>query len=398
MNTEDIKTSRRTIQGVGGPLVTMVVPDSFNVNSYVDYDQYNGRGYPYNFTITADSPDKTCQLSYYAPVQYLDDHMNPFTDNAMNDWGSLMHHYVSPEEIMENWAQSTLFNCNNVRLVKQIDFSDNQKVQQEKGQKIYQSYLKQGYRTLNWFVHKGLIREYAYTYDGYHRRRSFAMVVEATDYTNRAPAPSSFVQTAQMGMPNFYGSIFPGLEFNQQKQEYTYVTSSCTSFTLYNLKIIDCLEVDYPGLYKKAFLPLVNNAVVFTDELRADFNKRQADLDSRLAKQREQKREVEKIQREMRASHAESQRRIAAIRANTMDEISRMQRDTYEKQQASNHRIMQGWSDVIQGNTRFTDRYGDEHVIRTYDRYAYKRGDTYVTSDTPLDMPYDFEELKLKKW
>ena len=188
------------------------------------------------------------------------------------------------------------------------------------------------------------------------------------------------------------------MEFNQQKQEYTYITASCTSFTLYNLKMIDCLEADYPELYKKAFLPLNNNAVNFTDELKADYRKRQDELDARVASQGEQKREVEKSQREMHASHNESVRRNAKIWSDTQKEISQMQRDTYQKQQESNRRINQGWSDVILGNSRFIDHYGNEHVLRTYDRYAYKRGDTYVTSDSPLDMPYDFEELKPKKW
>ncbi len=203
MITYDIKTSRRTIKSDRIPIITMVVPDNFFVNSYTDYNLYNGRGYPYGFSITADSPDKTCQLSYWSPILYLDDHMNQFVDGQMNDYGSLMHHYEPPEDIMENWAQGTLANCSNVRMVKQIDFSDNQRTQQEKGMKIQQDYARTGYRKLNWFVHKGFIREYAYTYDGYKRRRSLAMVVEATDYTNRAPVPSYMMQASQFGFGNF---------------------------------------------------------------------------------------------------------------------------------------------------------------------------------------------------
>ena len=56
------------------------------------------------------------------------------------------------------------------------------------------------------------------------------------------------------------------------------------------------------------------------------------------------------------------------------------------------------WGDVNQGNTRFVDRYGNEHVIHTYNNYAYKSGDTYVTSDSPLDHSYDWEELEKKKY
>ena len=56
------------------------------------------------------------------------------------------------------------------------------------------------------------------------------------------------------------------------------------------------------------------------------------------------------------------------------------------------------WSDTFRGDTRFVDKYGDEHVIHTYDNYAYKNGDTYVTSDSPLDHGWDWEELEKKKY
>ena len=54
---------------------------------------------------------------------------------------------------------------------------------------------------------------------------------------------------------------------------------------------------------------------------------------------------------------------------------------------------------VLEGNTRFVDRHGDEHVIHTYNNYAYKNGDSYVTIDSKLfDAGSDWEELEKKKY
>ena len=49
-------------------------------------------------------------------------------------------------------------------------------------------------------------------------------------------------------------------------------------------------------------------------------------------------------------------------------------------------------------NSSYTDRYGSEHVIHSTDKYAYRKGDTYVTSNHPLDYGYDWEELDKKKY
>ena len=79
-------------------------------------------------------------------------------------------------------------------------------------------------------------------------------------------------------------------------------------------------------------------------------------------------------------------------------EIEAIRRSSYENTQKSQAKVREMWSDTFRGDTRFVDKYGDEHVIHTYDNYAYKNGDTYVTSDSPLDHGWDWEELEKKKY
>ena len=72
--------------------------------------------------------------------------------------------------------------------------------------------------------------------------------------------------------------------------------------------------------------------------------------------------------------------------------------DSYEKRNKSQSKIREMWSDTILDNTRFVDKYGDEHVVHTLDRHVYKKGDSYISSDSSLDLGYDWEELEKKKY
>ena len=70
----------------------------------------------------------------------------------------------------------------------------------------------------------------------------------------------------------------------------------------------------------------------------------------------------------------------------------------YENRQRSDAKIREMRNDAMMGYTRYTDRYGSEHVIHSTDRYAYRKSDTYVTGNSPLDYGYGWEELEKKKY
>ena len=105
-----------------------------------------------------------------------------------------------------------------------------------------------------------------------------------------------------------------------------------------------------------------------------------------------------RIQREADERRRQSNKELYDYVRKTQQEISDMRKDSYEKQKKAHDRVMEQWTDTIRGNTRFVDKQGNEHVIHTYNDYAFKKGDDYITSNSSLDHFSDWEELEKKKY
>ena len=193
-------------------------------------------------------------------------------------------------------------------------------------------------------------------------------------------------------------SVFKDMHYDANKGAYVRLTLNETGWTARQLFTLDCKLEDYEFAYRNIFDPIRKNGVGICDDIWNDYRQMQKEIDAKKQRLREEKREVARIQREANEQSRQSRQELYDYVRKTQQETHDILNSSYENHRKSQAKVREMWGDVNQGNTRFVDKYGNEHVIHTYDNYAYKSGDTYVTSNDPLDHSYDWEELKKKKY
>ncbi len=391
MNVKNITIKKQTF-ALDIPYVRMMAPEGWEKSVKKYPDSYNGYGYPYDFKVTSTSPDHSCTLNYHCPSRCVDDHLNPRKDYVVDEYGRLHCGCYLVEDILDQWAASALGKYENFHFIKQFDHKGNAEKQAEKEARILKEYEKNGgLDVLNWYVYKGVIREYGYTFKGHSFIRAYSMVLDAVDYVKwKTVYVSPFATLDLMRM------VYPYLQYDQDRGQYIYVAYGLTSWMTKDIFSMDCLASDFDGLYQKVFLPAINEGVNLCDELSRDLSSTQKKIDERNAKLRKETEEAAKLRNDMKIKKMQDNRAQRAYFSQTQKDISALRQDSYKKKQATDARVRNAWSDAIRGDTRFEDRYGREHVIRTYDNHAYRSGDTYVTSNSPLDTPFGWEELKKK--
>ena len=234
-------------------------------------------------------------------------------------------------------------------------------------------------------------------------------MVRSTEYAYWSPMPDSIVRAlndpfmARMAKQMMEG--FANARYDDSLHEWIYTYSHYRDWRIESRLILDCREEVFAETMREVFQPAVRQGVHLTEQMRERVSAEQKAINET---NRQKRAAEEQVNRENRARKeqqraAEEERRQRHKQAqdqirNTYREISEIRKSAWENQQKSQAKTREIWSDAIRGDTRFTDRYGNEHVIHTYNDHAYKRGDTYVTSDSPLDHDWDWEELKKKKY
>lgn len=401
----------RTIcqEGTGLPLVQMWLPDDWKETVTVNPKVQTGYGEPEFITVSVVSPDRHSNVYYQSAFHYRDDLLSE-TASGYDSYGNLRRKFMTPEAFVDYLAS--------------IDFKENStevSVFSEKewdtNPAQYDRYLKNvtgnadndPYSAIGEVYCKGYQRIYSYKHKGYARKRLYSLIIRSTEYAYWAPVPELI--TRSLNDP-FMASIaqrtiknFPNARYEKTLNEWVYTISWFKDWRIDQRIILDSPESQFEELRNTVLRPLVSHGVYYTNELRARTDSRQKTANEINRKKREEESRQRAAQKqendrrraeeeERRARHRQAQESLRK----TQREISDIRRSMYENTQKSQAKTREIWGDAIRGDTRFTDKYGDEHVIHTYNNYAYKNGDTYVTSDSPLDHDWDWEELEKKKY
>ena len=410
MSTDEIKLNKVTLKetDTGKDMVIMKVPEGWTSVVTTDRNSYRGNGQPFFVKVRLNSGDGRTSVWYLSGLHYRDDHMESHQDFTTDLYGNLYRKFLKVEDYIELLAKADLDDVTDLKFVRQTDWSSNAE-EQEKLRRKRIDELTDPMQVVDRVYRKGAVREYSFQRNGYKRRRVYSAVIQGVEYAAWKEVPWAVTQyltdpfmqdIAQMGM-----RLYPNAQYDKTLRKWIYTTDYYTDWGIRQILIMDAPESEFDRSYKKVFLPLVNFGVGYTENLRAEADQMQAERSSRDRKKRA---EIEAIQRQkqaeadkQRAAEEEKRKRDQEAREKlrqTQNEIADIRRSMYENSQKTQAKVREMWTDTFRGDTRFVDKYGDEHVIHTYDNYAYKSGDRYVTSDSPLDHGWDWEELEKKKY
>jgi len=220
-------------------------------------------------------------------------------------------------------------------------------------------------------------------------------IVDGLDYCHWQDVQSPYALSMTGVNPSV---VYPNYRYDENKGHYVYTDIFQYDWNFYRHIEMDVLKEDYEYAYKNIFVPIINHGVKICDDIWQDFRKENERLSEQRAARREDKKQAQQIRKQMQDNARKARNETYDYIRKTQQEIAAMRKDSYEKQKQSHERVMEQWTDTIRGNTRFVDKHGDEHVLHTYDDYAYKKGDSYITSDSSLDHFSDYEELEKKKY
>ena len=392
----------------GKELVSILVPEGWTSVCTENKNRYNGYGQSISVQADIRMPDNSTAVFYSSALHYRNDHLKTYKDFTSDMYGNLHRKAVTIDEFLERRAKESLKEVTNLKFVKQI-VKDGHAQKEAEIRKKKEEKLENNYSLIDTVYYRQAIREYSFERNGYKRKRALSATIEAVEYVNWAPLPERIVQgmndpfmrdVAKMMMASFKNA-----RFDQNLNQWIYTISYYVDWNVTGLFIMDAPEKTYDELFKNVFIPIVTGGASYTDTFRNDLKVQQAKIDaSNKTKRDEQEKKNETLKEEQKRQRAiEEQNRQRRKETwdyvhKTNQEIAAMRKDTWEKQQKSQAKIREMWGDTLRGDTRFVDKYGDEHVIHTYDKYAYKSGSTYVTSDSPLDHGWDWEELEKKKY
>ena len=410
MSTSEIKLNRVTIKesDTGRDMIIMKAPEGWVNTVTTDRKSYRGSGQPFLVQAKSLSPDKQTALYYTSGLHYRDSHLEEYRDFSTDLYGNLYRKFMTVENFLKGYAERDLKDVKDRKFIRQVDWSDNAQAQ-EKLQKKRLEERKDPLTAIDWVYRKGALHEYAFLRNGYKRKRVYSAVIEGTEYAVWKEVPWTITQ--HINNPFMSDIVQRGLKlyrnarYDQNWGKWIYTESYYIDWTIRQNLVMDASEEDYEFFYKNVFLPVIAYGAGYADDLREDADKMQAARNARDRQKREeaerlrqQKRAKEKQQREEAEQKRQRDRRAREQLWQTQKEIEAIRRSSYENTQKSQAKVREMWSDTFRGDTRFVDKYGDEYVIHTYDNYAYKNGDTYVTSDSPLDHGWDWEELEKKKY
>ena len=411
MSSEPIKMKQVTLKEAetGKNMIIQTLPEGWKSTVRVFRDRYRGRGQPFLVTTSTLSPDGRSAVFYNSAAHYRDDHLASHEDFSTDLYGILYRKIMTSEKYLEDKAALELKEVTNLRLVKQSDWAGNAKKQEELRAKKEKEYGDDPNTVIDRVYRKGIVQEYAFERDGYPRRRFYSILLEATEIAVWRDIPYQI--TAILNNP-FMADIsqlalktYPYARYDKNLGKWIYTLSYYVDWTVRQILIMDVPEKESQQMYSSVFLPAVNAGTGYADDLIKERDEMQQARDDRNRKKRDEisreriaKRTEEKRARDEEEARRERDRQAREKLRQTQKEIEEIRKSAYENTRKTQDRVREMWTDTIRGDTRFVDKYGNEHVIRTYDNYAYKSGSSYVTSDSPLDHGWDWEELEKKKY
>ena len=399
----------RTIcDSAGFPLVTICLPEDWITEVKVNSNVQTGYGEPDYTLVTCISPDRRARIIWQSPFHYRDDFLKP-RKSGYDSYGNLHRPFMTAGQFIDLVASRDLKTCTDVSLVSEVPWSTNPQQLEYYRRQAERNAGNDAYTALGEIYCEGLQRQYSYVRENAARRRVYSLIVRSAEYAYWSPMPDTVIRALDdpfmAPMAKQMMERFANARYDDSLQEWIYTYSHYRDWRIESRLLLDCREEVFAKTMQEVFRPAVRHGVHLTEQMRERVNEKQKKLNDANRKNREaeeQARREDRARKEQQRAAGEEQRRRHKqaqdqIR-NTYREISDIRKSAWDNQQKTQAKNREIWSDTIRGDTRFTDRYGTEHVIRTYNDHAYKNGDTYVTSDSPLDRGYDWEELKKKKY
>ncbi len=365
-------------------------------------DKYSGYGYPFNFTISAASADNSAFLYYMSPRKYNDDLTSSsggWGNFRADDCGNLLGKFMGVEEYLDAFAFGDLKECNDVKFVKQLPppFAQNAEYAKAAEEDFTQTQKKYGKdypdRVLLMSYFKAAVRVYRYSRNNATRMRAYCALVDAKEYKEYTDPQIPQYLLNDPYMRNVVGNVFPELQPGTSGRM-QFCSSHDRPWFVNNITCLDAKEADFDALFEEAYVSFANYGVVWQTAIFDEMKAQQAKIDQRNRAVREDRAQADRIRRKMEEDkRAAEQERFDILRKSNED-ISRITRESYENRQRAQDKANRQWSDSFRGDKRYTDRYNDEYVVHGTGRYAYKRGDTVISTDDPYSPGFDWEELK----
>ncbi|MBR2577356.1 MAG: hypothetical protein IKE38_00335 [Erysipelotrichaceae bacterium] len=367
--------------------------------------RYNGYGFPFDFKINCWSEDETALLSYFCPLRYIDDdYYLPDPDNEFkrDDYGRIIRTFKTADEFIDNWMSD--FKKQYVpTLVKKVYPTIDGQDQKERQQQEYDELVKNKKRgeTIDSHYHWAVIYTYAYEKQGTKRNKVVECEIKGTKKTLYMECDMRLYDPFSMDLFKMaYPKTVKGSDGSLWAPYNTYRIWEVT-----HMIILDCMANEYEKYYPAYFNELFTWESNWSPSLRKECETLQGQVSEKYRLKREQKaaekaeqRKIDEINRKAREEKLARDKAFYDSIRKTTQETHDIINSSYENSRKAHDNAFEMWSDAFNDNTRFVDKHGNEHVIRTFDDYAYKSGDTYVTSDIDHGDLLDWERLEKKKY
>lgn len=365
----------------------------------------NGYGYPFDFRINAWSKDETCLYTYFCPLHYIDDDQylpNPSNEFKYDEYGRKLRTFLKADDFVKAWFNDFMKKYN-PKIITHIYPDIDNITQKERQQKEYDELVskKRKGETIDSHYHWAVIYVFEYEKNGYLRRKAVECEVYGTKKTLYQECDMRLYTPYSMDLFNMaYPKTVQGSDGKLYSPFNTYRIWSVS-----RMAALDCLAKDFDNYYPYFYNEMFSWDDYWAKTLIEECDALQAKIDAEYKHKREvkaqeraeQKRQAE-IQRKEAEEKRESDRRFYENLRKAQQETHDIWKQAHENSKKAHDRAFEQWSDTFNDNTRFVDKYGREHVIHTYDDYAYKSGDTYVTSKYDRGDVLGWERLEKKKY
>ena len=405
--TANVQLQKVTVkEGTSGmPMITICLPKEWTASIRADRKTYNGFGEPMNVSLQCSSPDRQSLIVYNSNYHYCDSYLTPAVDFSTDLCGTLFRKFIPVEEFLNRTVKNRLSKNDNVRFIRYQDWAEN-----EAREKEYQKWIteqnRDPYTSVDAFYYKGGTVEYSFcTSNGSCYRCVGSANIEGADYAVWRSLPGEIQGMLKDPLSRDIGrmamSRFQNARYDEASDSWIYTADYYRDWYVSQMILMVMSEQQYEDQYSNIYLPLISSGAHYTSELQKEMDSLQAAvnrhnkevLDSAASRQNvNHSRPDEEERRRQREKEAQDKLR------RTREETAAIQNSMYENRQRSDAKIREMRNDAMMGYTRYTDRYGSEHVIHSTDRYAYRKSDTYVTGNSPLDYGYGWEELEKKKY
>ncbi len=395
---------RQSIKDKQGREYILIKPfEGFRYEVHRDDRSFNGVGYPFDFNIKAWSEDETALFNYYCPLEYLDDNdylSDPQNEFKIDKYGNLLRRFKKANELIDFWMDDFVRQDHARLLSSYYPLIDGRK-QKERQDEEFDAAVRSRRKTesIDSHYHHLLINTYAYEKNGYERRRIVQCEVMGTKKTEYVECDMRLYTPLSMDL---FRLAYPTTVKGVDGKLYSPI-STWRYWSVRKLVTLDCLEKDYDLYYPAMFDEVSLWDEYWTESLIEECRQKQYERDSRYEQRRREEEEKRRIEQEaaerQRKADEEKRERDRLFYENlrrTQEETHDILNQAYQNSSKSHDRAFEMWSDTFNDNTRFVDKDGNEHLLRTHDNVAYKRGDTYVTSKEDEGDFLGWEKLKKK--